>query len=30
MEKRAANVLGIAKNAFPYYGGNIKAAFSLL
>jgi chromate reductase len=28
-KKGAANVLGIAKNAFPYYGGNIKAAFSL-
>ena len=24
-----ASVLGIAKNAFPFYGGNIKATFSL-
>jgi chromate reductase len=27
--KGGANVLGIAKNAFPFYGGNIKATFSL-
>ena len=27
--KGGASVLGIAKNAFPFYGGNIKAAFSL-
>lgn len=27
-KKGAANSLSIAKNAFPYYGGNIKAAFS--
>ncbi|NGY38076.1 NAD(P)H-dependent oxidoreductase [Flavobacterium sp. XN-5] len=25
----AAIVLGIAKNAFPFYGGNVKATFSL-
>ena len=25
----ASSVLGIAKNAFPFYGGNIKATFSL-
>ncbi|MFV5692657.1 NADPH-dependent FMN reductase [Flavobacterium sp. LT1R49] len=24
-----ASVLGIAKNAFPFYGGNLKATFSL-
>jgi hypothetical protein len=30
MEKRAANVSVLLKNAFPYYGGNIKTAFSLL
>lgn len=28
-KKGATNVLGIAKDAFPYYGGNIKATFSL-
>ena len=27
--KGGASVLGIAKNAFPFYGGNIKATFSL-
>jgi len=27
--KGGAIVLGIAKNAFPFYGGNIKATFSL-
>jgi chromate reductase len=27
--KGGANVLGIAKDAFPYYGGNIKVTFSL-
>ena len=27
--KGGTNVLGIAKNAFPFYGGNIKATFSL-
>lgn len=27
--KGGANVLAIAKNAFPFYGGNIKATFSL-
>jgi chromate reductase len=27
--KAGANVLGIAKDAFPYYGGNIKATFLL-
>ena len=27
--KGGANVLGIAKDAFPYYGGNIKATFLL-
>ena len=25
----ATSVLGIAKNAFPFYGGNVKATFSL-
>ena len=28
-EKGGGLVLGIAKNAFPFYGGNIKATFSL-
>jgi len=27
--KGGGSVLGIAKNAFPFYGGNIKATFSL-
>ena len=27
--KGGASVLGIAKNAFPFYGGNIKVTFSL-
>lgn len=27
--KGGASVLGIAKNAFPFYGGNVKATFSL-
>lgn len=27
--KGGSSVLGIAKNAFPFYGGNIKATFSL-
>lgn len=27
--KGGTNVLGIAKNAFPFYGGNVKATFSL-
>lgn len=27
--KGETNVLGIAKNAFPFYGGNVKATFSL-
>ena len=27
--KGGSNVLGIANNAFPFYGGNVKATFSL-